>query len=77
MKTVGGKQIKPASVRDDRVGKPFLVVSLRTRQCLVCEEFFFRHEAFRHSRVVCYPHETRFTRGERGCKSVNHSARLS
>ena len=51
-------QIEPAApLKDDRVGKPFLVMSGGVRKCIVCQQLFSRQEAPRHSRVVCYPSE--------------------
>jgi len=46
-----------AALQDDRVGKPFLVMTGGVRKCLVCQELFSRQEAPRHSRIVCYPAE--------------------
>lgn len=42
-----------ASVRDDLVGKPFLVVDQNTRWCIVCEQLFSRQEAPKHAQIVC------------------------
>jgi hypothetical protein len=46
-----------APPKDDRVGKPFLVMEHGVRKCVVCQQLFTRQEAFRHSRVVCCPSE--------------------
>lgn len=42
-----------APVRDDRIGKPFLVVDQSTRCCLVCEQLFSRQEALMPAQIVC------------------------
>lgn len=39
----------------DQVGKVFLIVGQRVRQCLVCEELFTRRTAFEHLTVQCMP----------------------
>jgi DNA invertase Pin-like site-specific DNA recombinase len=55
---MSNSQIEPAApLQDDRVGKPFLVMTGGVRKCLVCQELFSRQEAPRHSRIVCYPRE--------------------
>ncbi len=41
--------------RTDQVGKVFLVVGQRVRQCLVCEELFTRRAARDHAMVPCMP----------------------
>ena len=42
-------------VRDDQIGKPFLVLGQGIRKCLVCEQLFTRREAPGHATVACYP----------------------
>jgi hypothetical protein len=55
---MSNSQMEPAApLQDDRVGKPFLVMTGGVRKCLVCQELFSRQEAPRHSRIVCYPRE--------------------
>ena len=44
-----------ACARRDQVGKVFLVVGQRVRQCLVCEELFTRRASAEHAKVICYP----------------------
>jgi hypothetical protein len=44
-----------ACARTDQVGKVFLVVGQRVRQCLVCEELFTRRAASEHATVPCMP----------------------
>jgi hypothetical protein len=44
-----------ACARTDQVGKVFVVVGQRVRQCLVCEELFTRRASAEHSKVICYP----------------------
>lgn len=54
--TINDIQIEStAPARDDRVGKPFLVVDQNTRRCLVCLQLFSRQEAPKHARIVCSP----------------------
>jgi len=48
------KQIGVAA-RDESVGKVFLVTSVDTRKCLVCDQLFTREDSFQHSIVTCYP----------------------
>jgi len=44
-----------ACARTDQVGKVFIVVGQRVRQCLVCEELFTRLASAEHAKVICYP----------------------
>jgi hypothetical protein len=44
-----------ACARTDQVGKVFLVVGQRVRQCLVCEELFTRRAASEHAAAPCVP----------------------
>jgi hypothetical protein len=44
-----------ACARTDQVGKVFVVVGQRVRQCLVCEELFTRRASAEHAKVICYP----------------------
>ena len=53
-----GPKADTAAVSNDKIGKPFLVMAGQLRKCMVCGEFFSRQEAFRHSRLVCYPPES-------------------
>ena len=41
--------------KDESEGKVFLVVSVDTRRCLVCDELFTRQGSFQHSMVICHP----------------------
>lgn len=52
-----------AAVRDDRIGKPFLVIDRETRGCLICEQLFSRLEAPKHAQVVCLPQNESFPNG--------------
>ena len=36
-------------------GKAFLVTSVDTRKCLICDQLFTREDSFQHSMVTCYP----------------------
>ena len=40
---------------DESVGKVFLVTSVDTRKCLICDQLFTREDSFQHSMVTCYP----------------------
>jgi len=48
------KQIGVAA-QDESVGKVFLVTSVDTRKCLICDQVFTREDSFQHSMVTCYP----------------------
>ena len=50
-------KVDTVAVSNDLIGKPFLVMADQLRKCMVCGEVFSRQEAFRHSRVICYPKE--------------------
>jgi hypothetical protein len=43
------------SIRNDQIGKVFIVVGQGVRKCLVCEQFFTRRAAREHSTVLCTP----------------------
>jgi hypothetical protein len=44
-----------AQANDESVGKVFVVMSVDTRKCLVCDQVFTRQGSFHHSMVTCYP----------------------
>jgi hypothetical protein len=50
-------------VRDDRIGKPFLVVDQNTRCCLVCDRLFSRQEARKHAQIACSADKPVITEG--------------
>ena len=43
------------SIRIDRIGKVFILVSQGVPKCLVCEQFFTRRAAREHAMAVCMP----------------------
>jgi len=54
IKKTKGEQARVA-VRDEIVGKVFIVVDVDTRRCLVCDQLFTRQESREHSMTICYP----------------------
>jgi len=48
-------KVSGVAAKDESVGKVFLVISVDTRKCLVCDQLFTREDSFQHSMVTCYP----------------------